>query len=205
MERNGPPFGSDGNALVYAGEVVSVGWRLLDAAGAVQSYAGRSFALRVFGGGGVTPINVAAEAVGDESGDYLAVGLTGTQTKGLIPTGRESAALRWSFDELIEDGRVVIEGGDFRVRLAAGADLDEPAAGIGGATTTVIVRAASDPVRVVTYLGAPGPDAIQTLINAGSLPEGADVDDFLELLRAPLYVGQLDFSKPSNSALIGAL
>ncbi len=71
---------------------------------------------------------------------------------------------------------------------------------------TVVIRAASpEPVVVLRREGVPGPSAIQVLIDSGDLPAGADADDLIELLRAPLLAGRLDFSSASNSALLGAI
>jgi len=167
MERNGPPFGADGDALVYAGEVVAVGWRLLDDNDAVQDYANRSFALRVFGTLGVTPVNVAAEVVDDADGDYLLATLTGDQTAALVPSGRAGAVLRWSFDELVDGGRSVIESGEFRVKIAADPDLNEPAAGAGGAPAVIYNVPATSPIRTVVYSGAPGVSAYAAAVSAG--------------------------------------
>jgi len=71
---------------------------------------------------------------------------------------------------------------------------------------TVIIQAGDSPPTVeVNTIGLDGRSALQVLIDAGLLAEGSDADDMLDLLRAPLLAGRLDFSLAANSALLGVI
>lgn len=71
--------------------------------------------------------------------------------------------------------------------------------------TVVITPGDGPPTVEVHTIGLDGRSALQVLIDAGLLPAGSDADDLLELLRAPLLAGRLDFSAASNSALLGVI
>jgi hypothetical protein len=71
---------------------------------------------------------------------------------------------------------------------------------------TVVIQPGDGPPTVEVHtIGLDGKSALQVLIDAGLLAAGSDADDMLELLRAPLLAGRLDFSRSANSALLGVI
>jgi hypothetical protein len=161
VSRNRPPFGEDGEAIIFVGEVATVGFRLTDANGAVQSYAGRTFGLQVYLDGGANKINVNGALTSHADGDYIQCALTEDETD-LLTAG---TLYGWGFTEYTADGPIVVCGGV--VRAAAGATAAQasgsPGAGIGG--ITLYTLRVDTGIVTVSYMGAPG---------AGVLPGGTD-------------------------------
>lgn len=93
----------------------------------------------------------------------------------------------------------------FRTAPSGASEDAGTGAAVSGATVIVRTSGTTDPVVVVRYEGPTGANAIQALIDSGDLPAGSDSSDFLDLLRAPLLAGRLDFSSASNSALLGVI
>jgi hypothetical protein len=151
VSRNRPPFGEDGQAIVYAGEAVTVGFRLLDAAGDVQDYTGREFALRVYGDGGTTVANVNGEETAHADGAYISCSLEDADTEDLAPGLRG-----WEFVEYTASGRVVIGAGQFDIALGASAAQSGGSPGVGLSGITLYTLRTDTNIVTVSYMGATG-------------------------------------------------
>lgn len=155
VSRNRPPFGEEGYAIVYAGEAVTVGFRLQQPDGAggyeVQSYTGREFALRVYSDGGATDVNVNGEETSHADGAYIACVLTSSNTTSLT-TGFRG----WEFVEYTANGRVVICAGQFEIALGASAAQSDGSPGSGSTGITLYTLRTDTNIVTVNYMGATG-------------------------------------------------
>mgnify|MGYP001373278804 CR=1 FL=1 len=161
VTRNSPPFGAGGQAVVYVGETVTVGFRLTDVAGVVQSYTGRTFGLQVYLDGGSNKINVNGALVSHADGDYIECVLTDAETDNLTA----GALYGWGFVEYTDDGPMVICGGVIKAAAGATAAQASGSPGTGYSGTTLYTLRTDSNIVTVTYLGTPG---------AGVLPGGTD-------------------------------
>jgi hypothetical protein len=173
VTRNQPPFGANGRAIVYAGEAVTVGFRLTDAEGAVQDYTDRAFGLRVYDDGGTTRINLPGVLTSHADGDYIAFTIEDSDTSSL------TAALRgWEFVEFVDAGRVVIMAGSFQLAIGSGAAQASGSPGSGGSGVTLYELATDTNIVTVQYLGAPGAAGSQVvsfILWASGRPGAAEV------------------------------
>ncbi|MFN3858102.1 MAG: hypothetical protein ACK4RV_10150 [Caulobacter sp.] len=178
MSRNGPVFDSAGSALVYAGEAVTVQFVLQQPDGEggyeAQDLDGRSFAFRVYGVRGDTPLTVRGVI---EAGG-VTVSLTGDQTADLLPGTRQSRDLGWEFLEVVDDGHEVHVGGVFQVVLAGAAEVAGVSPGSGGVSGTSYILRSDTSTVIITQTGAQGRSAKAAVISAGDLPSGATDEAF---------------------------
>lgn len=159
VSRNRPPFGEEGQAIVYAGEAVTVGFRLQQPDGSggyeVQTYTGREFALRIYSDGGTTVVNVNGSETSHADGAYIACSLAAADTTSLTPSLRG-----WEFVEYTETGRVVICAGQFEIALGAGAAQSEGSPGSGSSGITLYTLRTDTNIVTVNYMGAAGADGV---------------------------------------------
>lgn len=155
VSRNRPPFGEEGQAIVYAGEAVTVGFRLQQPDGSggyeVQSYTGREFALRVYSDGGTTSVNVNGSETSHADGAYISCSLATADTTSLTPGLRG-----WEFVEYTATGRVVICAGQFEIALGASAAQSEGSPGSGTSGITLYTLRTDTNIVTVNYMGATG-------------------------------------------------
>jgi hypothetical protein len=155
VSRNRPPFGEEGQAIVYAGEAVTVGFRLQQPDGSggyeVQSYTGREFALRVYSDGGTTSVNVNGSETSHADGAYISCSLATADTSALTPGLRG-----WEFVEYTATGRVVVAAGQFEIALGASAAQSEGSPGSGTSGITLYTLRTDTNIVTVNYMGATG-------------------------------------------------
>ena len=155
VSRNRPPFGEDGQAIVYAGEAVTVGFRLQQPNGSggyeVQSYTGREFALRVYADGGTTSVNANGAETSHADGAYISCSLAAADTTSLTPGLRG-----WEFVEYTATGRVVICAGQFEIALGASAAQSDGSPGSGSSGITLYTLRTDTNIVTVNYMGATG-------------------------------------------------
>ena len=155
VSRNRPPFGEEGQAIVYAGEAVTVGFRLQQPDGSggyeVQSYTGREFALRVYSDGGTTSVNVNGSEASHADGAYISCSLATADTSALTPGLRG-----WEFVEYTATGRVVVAAGQFEIALGASAAQSEGSPGSGTSSITLYTLRTDTNIVTVNYMGATG-------------------------------------------------
>lgn len=155
ISRNRPPFGDAGHAIVYAGEAVTVGFRLQQPNGSggyqVQIYTGREFALRVYSDGGATAVNVNGSVTSHADGAYISCSLVAADTASLTPGLRG-----WEFVEYTAAGHVVICAGQFEIALGASAAQSEGSPGSGTSGITLYTLRTDTNIVTVNYMGATG-------------------------------------------------
>lgn len=161
----------DGSGLFRVGQVAVLDLQLQapSAPGGpvvLQLLEGRFFVQRILDAAGAVLAEVEAEPI-----DGRKVRFTLPVGAGLLPAGRKSVDLRYVVVELTAGGEDDVIERPFGVRLLR--------AGGGAAEFT-----AGGPL-VVRYVGAPGRDLKQTLIDTGVLDEQATDDDAIAELRRP--------------------
>lgn len=175
IARNGPAFRQGGAAIIYAGETVSVGFRLSrpDGAGGweAQDLTDRAFGLQLYADGGEVRLSVLGAPTAHADGDYIACVLSGEDTAGLT-----DRILGWEFVEFVADGRLVIGSGRAQVAIGAAADTPPGAPGAGAAPFTLYDLRTDAGIVEVQFTGAPGPEGPAGPQGAQGAP-GADGAD----------------------------
>ncbi|HYE46216.1 MAG TPA: hypothetical protein VEA44_10640 [Caulobacter sp.] len=160
VTRNGPAFREGGSAIIYAGETVSVGFRLWQPDGAggweLQDLAGRSFGLQLYADGGEVRLSVLGAETAHTGGAYIGCVLSGDDTKNLT-----DRILGWEFVEFVDDGRLVIRSGRAQVAIGAVTTVPPSAPGAGASPITLYDLGTDGGIIEIQFTGPPGPQGAQ--------------------------------------------